>query len=296
MEVEAICLQELSDELLVQVFARIGHPPKLASCTRLSKRFHAVLSDDGVWRDIVVQAVLGKQPPRNGVPLGLSGPDDSYRHAYVRLMYDVSRLEILRDELVNSSWRFYFQADMYLFHCSPEQAAQRAGATGNQGHLATFLDNGLFTSNIAGAPSQRTPTRWQLLACAEFESDCPSAASSPDLRWGEEAAAHKRLDVIDDNDGDDEALTCDTAGADSSLDSQREVCATAAERRLEVGEEEGGGEIGEDDAAVASAAADIPASRVRGPLSPAGAPLANLVSMCRCIYEEHALRQLVRHA
>ena len=137
--VEDISIHDLSDELLVKIFGRIDDPPKIASCTRLSRRFHAVLSDEGLWRDIVLNATRGKQPPKNGVSLGLSGPDDTYRHAYVRLMYDVSRLEITRDELINSTWQFYFVSDMYLFHASLEQAAQRAGAMGNEGHISQFF-------------------------------------------------------------------------------------------------------------------------------------------------------------
>jgi hypothetical protein len=36
-------LNDLSDELLLQIFTRIGHPPKLALCSRLSRRFLGVL-------------------------------------------------------------------------------------------------------------------------------------------------------------------------------------------------------------------------------------------------------------
>ena len=234
--IEDIALHDLSDELLVQVFARIENPPKIASCARLNRRFRAVLSDDALWRDIVLQATDGKQPPCNGVSLGLSGSDESYRQAYIRLMYDVSRLEITRNELINSTWRFYFISDMYLFHASPEQAAQRAGATGNPGHVAKFSETGFFSSNIAGAPSRRTPTRWQLLAinegseASDSEDCCPMASHAPSASE------------------DDAAVAAQTQGGcdfGTIAERRRELCASASERRRAAGD---GGEVeGQDD-------------------------------------------------
>jgi hypothetical protein len=245
VELADMVLNDLSDELLLQIFTRIGHPPKLASCSRLSRRFLGVLTEDGLWKDILVQATTGKQPPRNGVPLVLSGPGESYRNAYIRLMYDVSRLEITSVELVNSTWHFYFQSDMYLFHASPEQAAQRAGATGNQGHVATFSHTGFFSSNIAGAPSRRTPPRWHLLARSAGEPQSPMAAAGAD-----EAGAPPR--------GDGRLADSD--------ERRREVCASAAERRswTEPGEEgrEAWGGAGHDMDAPPSP------SQLLGPISP----------------------------
>ena len=247
-ELADIVLSDLSDELLVQIFARLGHPPKLASCSRLSRRFLGLLADDGLWRDILAQATEGKQPPRNGVPLGLSGPDDSYRHAYIRLMYDVSRLEITSDELVNSTWHFYFISDMYLFYASPEQAAQRAGATGNQGHVATFSDTGYFSSNIAGAPSRRTPTRWQLLARNESST---SEHAQPAAGADEEAAGPACRD----------SHVADTDAR------RREACASAAERRV-TWTEQGSEEREEWEGAERYMAALPSPSERAGPLSP----------------------------
>jgi len=239
-------LNDLSDELLLQIFTRIGHPPKLASCSRLSRRFLGVLTEVGLWKDILVQATTGKQPPRNGIPLVLSGPGESYRHAYIRLMYDVSRLEITSVELVNSTWHFYFQSDMYLFHASPEQAAQRAGATGNQGHVATFCHTGFFSSNIAGAPSRRTPTRWQLLARSAGEPQSPTVAA-----------------------GADEAgpLSQGNGCLADSNERRREVCASAAERRSTWTEPGGGGREAWGGAGHDMDAPPSP-SQLLGPISP----------------------------
>ena len=266
---DEVALHDLSDELLVQVFIRINHPPKIAQCTRLSRRFRSVLSDDGLWRDLLLQATRGKQPPRNGVTLGPSGPGDSYRHAYIRIMYDASRLEITRDELVNSTWKFYFVSDMYLFHASPEQAAQRAGAMGNQGHTATFSERGIFASNVPGAPSRRTPTRWQLLARSE-SSDPPGceascASSPPACRIGSAALSQqgegRMSDASSDACVDSEAMMAcrgmdehgtgapaqeggERGAENGGVERRRHVCATAAESRLEAGVQNRGSEQG----------------------------------------------------
>lgn len=201
-----LSLCDLSDELLLQVFVRLCDPPKLASCTRLNRRFCAVLSDDGLWKDILIVATEGKQPPRNGVILGLNGEaSDTYRKAYIRIMYDISRLDISCDELINSTWQFYFNSDMYLFHASPEQAAQRAGAMGNQDHMAKFSDTGLFSSTISGAPSRRTPTRWQLLARSEADDSSPTLSPLHAALGGPRATKHESFEATT-GDKDDKAF------------------------------------------------------------------------------------------
>ncbi len=43
-------LNDLSDKLLLQIFTRIEHPPKLASCSRLSRRFLGVLTEQCLRR------------------------------------------------------------------------------------------------------------------------------------------------------------------------------------------------------------------------------------------------------
>ena len=277
----SLTLHLLPEELLVKVFVRVKHPPLIACCTRLNKRFHAVLSDDSLWKDIVAAATDGKQPPRNGISLGLAGPEDSYRyrHAYVRLMYDVSRLEISAEELIHSTWNFYFVNDLYLFHASPEQAAQRAGAAGNPGYTAEFSEKGFFTSNIAGAPSRRTPTRWQLLARSEIElnvaadtspsaRDASGSASQPAHGAGVDFASPTSRAQAVSRTG--RAAVSASDDEDPPPDARREYCAEAAERRRQE----------EDVLIIGDAGQDVlppPAVRARGPLSPPGFPLAHPV-------------------
>ena len=225
-------LHLLPEELLVKIFLRLGHPPRLACCTRLNRRLHDILSDDGLWKDIVAAAVDGKQPPRNGVPLGVE-PQETYRKAYIRLMYDVSRLEISCAELIESTWNFYFVNDLYLFHASPEQAAQRAGSQGRCQYMANFSDTGFFTSNIAGAPSRRTPTRWQLLARSEIEHRAATDGLDGTSTGGSASGLHVGADLS--SSAGQAAARSPGAGDEQEMahDEKRECCAQAAEHRMQ---------------------------------------------------------------
>uniref|UniRef100_A0A7S0HQB4 F-box domain-containing protein n=1 Tax=Hanusia phi TaxID=3032 RepID=A0A7S0HQB4_9CRYP len=162
---EKLQMGGLSDDLILKVFSRVDEYPLVASCSRLNRRFNQILNCDSLWEDICKRVMHGKQPPQNGFDF-LPGPGESFKHVFLRVLYDVSRLEISREELINSSWRFYFCSDMYLYHASPEQAAQRDSRSA----WAFFSPDGIFMSTVPGAPSQRSMLKWQLLLRSEEES------------------------------------------------------------------------------------------------------------------------------
>ncbi|EKX46659.1 hypothetical protein GUITHDRAFT_162894, partial [Guillardia theta CCMP2712] len=162
---ERLQMLGMSDDLILKVFARVDDHPLLACCSRLNRRLRQLLNDDSLWENICQRVMRGKQPPQNGVNF-LPEPGESYKQVFLRILYDVSRLEIKREEVINSSWRFYFCSDMYLYHASPEQAALRDSRSAR----AFFSSDGIFMSTVPGAPSQRSTLKWQLLLRSEDES------------------------------------------------------------------------------------------------------------------------------